>query len=196
MAAGNCPLRFSSPPNSRQAYFLRTFLTLTCRLVCLSLHLSVETVSSHQSVKYLLLLLSPSPSLLTSPDSHSFISRLLLSCCLCVCVCVCVSVRPVCVCVSAEWMEPSCRSCQSHCREMRSGCSEDTQHLSGSLQIWALQAGVCVCLCACVWACTCVRVCGHSSCVWAHEEATRLEVCVCVCDGWQVLVSICLYSEL
>ena len=57
-----------------------------------------ETVSSHQSVKYLLLLLSPSPSLLTSPDSHSFIFRLLLSCCLCVCVCVRVCVC-VCVCV-------------------------------------------------------------------------------------------------
>lgn len=102
-----------------------------------------------------LFVLSPLPLPLatttTLPYSHIFISLLLLGsyvCVLYVCV-VCLHVCGV-VHMSAEWMEPNCRSCQSLCQEMKSGCSEDTQHLSGTLQIRVLQAQVCVCVCACV----------------------------------------------
>lgn len=97
-----------------------------------------------------LFVLSPLPLPLattTLPYSHIFISLLLLGsyvCVLYVCV-VCLHVCGV-VHMSAEWMEPSCRSCQSLCQKMKSGCSEDTQHLSGTLQIRVLQAQVCVCV--------------------------------------------------
>ena len=132
------------------APFALKFIFLTCLhvhcYVCVYIYQSISlwAVSPHQSAQHLPLLLSPSPSL---HSSHSFIS--------------------LAVHTSAQWTEPSCQSCQSLCQEMRSGCSEDIQHLSGTLQIRAPQAGrasVCECICLCV----CVGVCVSA---WGGYEA-------------------------
>lgn len=170
MAAVYCPLRL--PPPLTPTIYPQVCFSSGCTsapTVCLSLHLSVDlssnTISSsiweRPASPPLSFTLPRPPSNISPPlTPHAFISLLLLL----LRVCVCAVVR-----MSAEWMEPSCRSCQSHCREMRSGCSEDTQHLSGSLQIWALRAGVCACVvgggvCICLAVCEC-RLWGWR-CVW------------------------------
>jgi len=136
-------------------------LLFTCS-VCFQMYqsISLRIVSPHQSMNYQLLPFSPLPSHLAaiSPlNFHSFISQLLLGCCVCVPACGVVH-------VSAEWMEPSCQSCQSLCQEMTSGCSEDMQYLSGTVQI-RVQARMCVWwsregmhLSFCLYVCVCVSV--------------------------------------
>lgn len=105
---------------------------------------------------------------------------------LCLCVSSLARVRLcVVVHVSAEWMEPSCRSCQSLCQEMRSGCSEDTQHLSGTVQIRAPQAGV--------WVCVGVYLSG-GVCVCVDEEVLGLKVCVIAEEYWWVCSCECIYQ--
>lgn len=189
MSAVCCPLRFSIPPDPSHLpsslYFLYVYMYMAILMFASTLSINLPPNRIFSSICETPL--SPPPPSFShhhfpSPYSHSFIFLLLLDCC----VCVCVVVQK-----SAEWMEPSCRSCQSLCQEMRSGCSEDTQHLSGTLQIRAPQAEVRACVCECVYAGMYLSIS-----MWVHEEAMRLKVFVVGERHWWVCACMCLVPEL